>query len=112
MGVTTVSPILTIDIALPLQALQLVDHSRFLSRLFTITRKQMDCCRNDYLERFELPGWPWRIPCDQASNEKDLNPVVKLSIPHSPLLSSLIPSLKFNDTQYYPRCGFRTPGVV
>ena len=39
MGVTTVSPILTIDIALPLQALQLVDHSRSLSRLFTITTK-------------------------------------------------------------------------
>ena len=31
MGVTTVSPILTTDIALPLQALQLVNPSRYLT---------------------------------------------------------------------------------
>jgi len=54
----------------------------------------MDSRGNNYLERFELRIWPWWIPCDQASNERRLNPAVKFpSIPYSPLLSSLIPNL-------------------
>ena len=107
MGVTTVSPILTADISLPLQALQLVDHPGPLSHYLPRPKKQMDSRSNDYLERFELPIWSWWVPCDQASNERRLNPAVKFSsTPNSPLLSSLISNLMFNAIRCYPTSGF------
>lgn len=107
MGVTTISPILTTDISLPLQALQLVQSPSFSVPF--IYRNQVDRRRNDHLERVELSGRSWRIPCDQAPNKGYLDQIANLSrLPHSRRRSVHIYNLRINDTLRCPSCRFCT----